>query len=53
MKKIVAPLFWITLFVVASVLSGCTMVMKLAVGWMNYTQDTYFRDGVGWRLGGP
>ena len=51
MKKIVAPLFWIMLFVVASVLSGCTMVMKLAVGWMNYTQDAYFRDQVpagGW-----
>lgn len=51
MKKIIAPFFWITLFVMAGMLSGCTTVMKLAVDWMNYTQDSYYRDHVpagGW-----
>lgn len=51
MKKFTAPLFVIMLFLMTCVLSGCTMVMKLAVDWMNYTQDSYYRDHVpagGW-----
>lgn len=51
MKKFTAPLFVIMLFLLTCVLSGCTTVMKLAVDWMNYTQDSYYRDHVpagGW-----
>ena len=51
MKKFTAPLFVIMLFLMMCVLSGCTTVMKLAVDWMNYTQDTDYRDNVpagGW-----
>ena len=51
MKKFTAPLFVIMLFLMTCVLSGCTTVMKLAVDWMNYTQDSYYRDHVpagGW-----
>ena len=51
MKKFTAPSFVIMLFLMTCVLSGCTTVMKLAVDWMNYTQDSYYRDHVpagGW-----
>ena len=51
MKKFTAPLFVIMLFLMMCMLSGCTTVMKLAVDWMNYTQDTDYRDNVpagGW-----
>jgi hypothetical protein len=51
MKRFFAPVSFITLFLTASLLSGCTTMIRLAVDWNQHTQASYYRDEIpsgGW-----
>lgn len=51
MKRFFAPVSFITLFLTAGLLSGCTTMIRLAVDWNQHTQASYYRDEIpsgGW-----